>query len=76
MSILQKSKEGLILFCACIEGWKGSRYVATTRYMEAPDLVTAKANFALMIQKGQKIIEVAPVIGYHVQDNHGDKLIT
>ena len=73
-ALIKKSKEGLTLFCACIEFWHGNKLVAEKLYVETVDLATARGFFARRKPKNGKIVAVAPVIGFHAQDDHGDLL--
>ena len=64
------------LFCACLEVWTGREWKANTIYLHAEDSGEARAKVATAHPNRNKvrIVAVASVIGYHVDDEHGDKL--
>jgi hypothetical protein len=73
----QPQNNGKTLFCACLEIWRNGEWIARKDYLHADDVGEARAKVTVAHPNRNlvRIIGVAQVIGYHVEDNHGDRLI-
>jgi hypothetical protein len=81
MSEAPKSEKGKILYAVCIEVMNKQGEVAKSviEYIHATDYVNANWSYrtahsnALMLGK-IRIVDIAPAVGWFVQDEHGEVL--
>ena len=75
MSRLRDQLEnGRALYCACLERFTKGRWEADFVYLHADSTGHAHAQICASEPNRQlvRIVAVAPVVGYHAQDDHGD----
>lgn len=70
------STEKRPLWCVAAEEWnpKKNQWRAVLRYNHAHDQSQARASYVLARKVPFRIIDVARVVGYHVQDKKGELL--
>jgi hypothetical protein len=74
--LLSKGATGKILYSIAWERYEGGKILPQLDYTHAADAGDAWKQFYSSIGAlhCRKIIAIAPAIGYHVDDSHGDKL--
>ena len=84
--IIDVAKDGTILYAIAYErriiyfknGQRRRKWVPGIEYLHAKDEGDARLQYFQSelpgVMQETRIVGVAPVIGYHVEDNHGDKL--
>lgn len=77
-SIQHKGATGKVLYSIAWMKLENGKLVKQLDYTHASDRGDAWKQFmgSLQSQKCRKVIAIAPAIGYHVHDSHGDKLST
>lgn len=77
MSVLVTNEEGKILYAICAErSNRRGQVLPTILHVHASNEGEARWIFGQDADHRKfRIIAVAPVIGFHVADNHGDVLI-
>lgn len=72
------NEKGETLYCACLEFWASfqGKWVAETKYLHAKDTGEARAKITIAYPRRDlvRIVGVAPAIGFHVEDDHGERL--
>lgn len=86
MSILQKDSKGQILYAVAYELYDEKKNIVKCgmEYMHAENAGHAKGCFflgnpdaiKLQMQNRIKVVDAAPVVGFHVLDDNGDNLET
>jgi len=75
---MESTKPKKILYCIAYNLWsQGNVWVPQKDYTHAVDVGEARWTFFQDLQSNRKrviIVGIAPVLGYFVDDNHGDKL--
>lgn len=78
-SIIQKDANGLTFYCIMYTQRVKGTWVLKELYCHASDAGSARYQFHSKIPFGKlryfAIVSIAPVVGYHVLDNHGDSLL-
>lgn len=86
MNALIDVKDGKILYAIALEkrvsyvknGQRRRRWVPEVEYLHAVDDADARLQYfqseSPHVMQEIRIVGVAPVIGYHVNDNHGDDI--
>jgi hypothetical protein len=67
----------MILYCIATEVWNGIEWIAKPFYLHSSDQGEARIKFTRMHPDRNliRIVGIAPVIGWHVLDDHGDKVL-
>ena len=78
-TVIKKSGSGKIFFAIAYEFWvKGNTWEPAFLYLHAMDAGDARLQFfasePTKMHKRMNIVGIAPVIGYHVNDDNGDAL--
>jgi hypothetical protein len=73
--LLTKSVDGKILYAIAEERWTGRLWVPNgITNVHAIDQANARFIYLQTKEKDCRYVAIAPVIGYHVEDSHGERL--
>jgi len=81
MALLQKTEDGLTLYCIAYEVRRMVNNAWDIRvgfeYVHAPDQAQARYQFvnAHLRVRGLHITGIAPAVGFEAKDNHGERLV-